>query len=537
MIPKDGMNMQYITGALRRRFWYIVLPFFVISTGAVAYCIKAPRIYKSSTLILVQPQEVPSDYVQSTVTSDATARLNTLKEQVLSRPRLAEIIKKHDLYSRIRSARTMYDAVEIMRKNVHVEVKESRSRRDVSPASFEISYEGQDPAKVRDVTAAIANFFIEDDLKLREQQATGTSRFLQRELERMKGVLRQKEELVRQFKEKNLGLLPEQMENNYRILTQLQQQLDSLNNNFQRTEDRKVLLQAQLGRIEAIPTAPPAAEAAEGGRVEDQAALSLGELRRQLDNLKSRYSDKHPDLLRLAATIAKREKEQETTISDSGSGETMARSHLSEAERVILAQREDLVTQLQLIDKEVRSLRAERKKTGNEIEKYRRRIEDGPRIEQMFVDLRRGYNEATANYQSLLEKRLQAELAENLERTQKGEQFRILEPANLPQKPVKPNILKILPLGFMLALCCGLGLAYVREHQDPTFRRSKDVESIIQVPVLVSVPFVAIKAEERWNLLKRASAVGAMVSMASVLFYALFVLWKMDPTVFPIPLG
>jgi len=528
--------MQYITGALLRRFWYIVLPFFVISTGAVAYCIKAPRIYKSSTLILVQPQEIPSNYVMSTVTSDARSRLNTLKEQVMSRPRLQEIIEKYDLYTPIRANGTMYDAVLVMRKHIDLQVKETRGR-DQAPGSFEVSYEGQQPAKVRDVTSAIANLFIEDNLKLREKQAAGTSRFLERELERMKEVLRQKEELVRQFKEENLGLLPEQMENNYRILTQLQQQLDSLNDNFQQTEDRKVLLQAQLGRIEAIPTTPPAVETAEGGRVEDQAALSLGELRRQLDNLKSRYSDKHPDVLSLAATIAKREKEHQTTISDSGSGETMTRSHLSEAERVMLGQREDLVTQLQLIDKEIRSLRAERKKTGQEIEKYRRRIEDGPRIEQMFVDLRRGYNEATANYQSLLEKRLQAELAENLERTQKGEQFRILEPANLPQKPFKPDVFKTLSMGFMLALGCGLGLAFLREYVDPTFSSSKYLESIIQVPVLVSVPFVAIKAEERWNLLKRAGAVGAMVSMASALFYALFVLWKMDPTVFPIPLG
>ncbi|MCK4728127.1 MAG: hypothetical protein KAT27_04315, partial [Desulfobacterales bacterium] len=502
----------------------------------VANCIKAPRIYKSSTLILVQPQEIPSNYVMSTVTSDARSRLNTLKEQVMSRPRLQEIIKKYDLYTRIRANETMYDAVLVMRNHIDLQVKETRGRNQ-APGSFEVSYEGQQPAKVRNVTAAIANLFIEDNLKLREKQAAGTSKFLERELARMKEILRQKEELVRQFKEKNMGQLPEQMENNYRILTQLQQQIDSLNDNFQQTGNRKVLLQAQLGRIEAIPTAPPAVETAEGGRVEDQAALSLGELRRQLDNLKSRYSDKHPDVLRLAVTIAKREKEQETTISDSGSWETMARSHLSEAERVILAQREDLVTQLQLIDKEVRSLRAEKKKTGQEIEKYRHRIENGPRIEQMFVDLRRGYNEATANYQSLLEKRLQAELAENLERTQKGEQFRVLEPANLPQKPFKPDVFETLSMGFMLALGCGLGLAFLREYVDPTFSSSKYLESIVQMPVLVSVPFVAIKAEERWNLLKKTGAVGALVSMVSVLFYALFVLWKMDPTVFPIPLG
>ncbi|NVM57911.1 MAG: hypothetical protein HWN51_07320, partial [Desulfobacterales bacterium] len=251
MIPKDGINLQYLKEAFVRRFWYVVLPFFVVSMVTIGYCIKAPRVYKSSTLILVQPQEVPPDYVKSTVTSDARARLNTLREQVMSRPRLREVIKRYDLYPRVRAAGTMYDAVELMRKHIHVEVRQTR-RRDTSPASFEVSYEGQDPAKVRNVTTAIANLFIEDNLKLRERQAAGTSKFLERELERMRQDLRQKEELVRQFKEKNMGLLPEQMENNYRILAQLQQHLDSLNATLQQTEDRKVLLQSQLDRLEAL---------------------------------------------------------------------------------------------------------------------------------------------------------------------------------------------------------------------------------------------------------------------------------------------
>ncbi len=536
MIPKDGMNLQYIKGAFLRRFWYIVLPFFLVSSGAVAYCIKAPRIYRSSTLILVQPQEIPSDYVTSTVTTDPRSRLNTLKQQVMSRPRLEGIINKYDLYAKFRDQATMYDAVELMREHIELRVEETRGR-DQAPASFEVSYDGEDPDKVRDVTRAIANLFIEDNLRLRERQAVGTSQFLERELDRVKEVLREKEELVRKFKEDNLGLLPEQMENNHRILAQLQQQLDSLNANLQQTEDRKVLLQSQLNRIDMVEPAAPG-EAGEMTRPPgDQPVLSLAELRQQRENLRSRYSDKHPDVIRLAATIEKREAEQEATTSDRESTTTPSPVHLSEAERVLFAQREDLITQLKLIAKELRTLRNEKKKTSNEVDQYRRRIEDGPRVEQMFVDLRRGYDEATANHQSLLEKRMEAQLAENLERTQKGEQFRVLEPANRPQKPFKPDIIKTLALGFMLALGCGLGLAFLREYLDSTFSSSKELETLLQLPVLISVPLVNTKAEMRRNRFKNAGAVGALVSMASVLFYALFVLWKMDPTIFPIPLG
>jgi polysaccharide chain length determinant protein (PEP-CTERM system associated) len=506
--------------------------------GAVAYCIKAPRLYQSTTLILVLPQEVPSDFIQSTVTSDATARLATLKEQVMSRPRLKEIIEKYDLYPEIRSTSTTYDAVEVMRKHIGVTVHESRNRRDTAPASFEVSYEGQSPAKVRNVTAAIANLFVDDDLKLREQQAAGTLMFLDRELERVREELRQKEELVRRFKEDNLGLLPEQMENNYQILSQLQQHLDSVNTSLQQTEDRKVLLQSQLARVEALYTTPVQPADREGQPATQQAPRSLDELRQELERLTSRYRGRHPDVVRLAASIAKLEREEKMTTSEPDSeGPPVLTSRLSDAKRFMLNQREDLLTQLKLIDTEIQTQRLERQKTTQEILAYRHRIEDGPKIEQMFVDLRRDYEEASENYESLLKKKLQAQLAENLERTQKGEQFRVLEPANLPEKPVKPNVLKVLAIGFILAFHSGFGMAFLREYLDTTFWTSKELETIIQLPVLVSVPVVNTEQERQRNFFKKVGTVTALVSMVSILVYALFFLWKMDPTFSQIPLG
>ena len=203
----------------------------------------------------------------------------------------------------------------------------------------------------------------------------------------------------------------------------------------------------------------------------------------------------------------------------------------------MLVQREDFLSQLKLIDKQLAALAKEKKKTSRQIAQYRDRIEEGPKIENMFVDLRRDYNQANNTYQALLQKKLQAELAENLERTQKGEQFVILDPANLPQKPFEPNVRKIFSVGFMLALACGFGLAFLREYLDPTFWSSKDLESAVELPVLVSVPVVTTNQQRRWNMLKMAGAAGALVSMTSVLFYALLVLWKTHPTAFPFPIG
>ena len=182
MIPKQGITIPYLKKAIMRRFWYVIIPFFVFATGAAFYCIRAPKIFRSSTLILVQPQEIPTDYVQSTVSANANLRLTTLREQVMSRPQLENLIKQYDLYPEVRLSGTMSDAVGIMRRNIFVEVNESGEGREASAASFQISFDGTDPLKVQKTTTAIANLFIKDNLKLREKQATGTSKFLEREL-------------------------------------------------------------------------------------------------------------------------------------------------------------------------------------------------------------------------------------------------------------------------------------------------------------------------------------------------------------------
>jgi len=535
---ESGISLHYLMAALQRRFWYVVVTFFVIFMATLIYCMQAPKVYRSSTVILVQPQEVPYDYVRPTITSDAIARLNTLKEQVMSRPRLEKIIIEYNLYQKVRSAKTMFDAVERMRRHVEIKINEpggSRRRHDVAPASFEVSFVGTNPVKVRDVTATIANLFIEDNLRLRESQAVSTSRFLERELEGMREELRRKEERVRQFKEEHIGMLPEQMENNYRILTQLQQHLDSLNAIFQQTENRKVLLQVQLGRLETLQAEALEARVSLSGAANGPRPLSLEELRQKLETLQSRYRDQHPDVIILKKTIARLEKKKGGTDTEADVGGHSASSINSEARRLLIVQKEDLIIQLKLIDKEIDKYTDEKGQTSAQIKAYRNRIEGGPKVEAMFVDLRRGYEEAQENYQSLLQKKMQAKLAENLERTQKGEQFIVLDPANLSLKPFKPDILKVLIRGFMAALASGLGLGFVKEYFDPTFHSSKDLEYDLHLPVIVSIPVIMTPKRDRLELYKKMGTVTALVFLSLTLLYAFLVLLRKNPTILPFP--
>jgi polysaccharide chain length determinant protein (PEP-CTERM system associated) len=524
------MTPEYVFAALRRRFWYVVFPFFAIALMTVLYCIKAPRVYKSSSLILIQPQEVPTEYVQPTITTNIHARLSVITEQVMSRSRLEEIIKKHNLYPKIRSKSTLYDATERIRKDITLDIKDGgkRGRRLGSPAAFQVTFEGRQPTVVRDVTAAIANLFVDYNFRIRAEQAAGTTKFLDRELTRTKDELRQKEEAVRQFKEENMGLLPEQMENNYRILAQQQQHLDSVNNALQQTEDRKILLQTQLSGLETMSSAAPAGE--EGT---DLQPVTIEEAQEQLKFLRTRYSERHPDVIKLKAMIENMEKEDQIDTSAT-EGDSDGSSPSSRTRSLMEIQKQNLLVQLKMVGKEIDSLRQVREKTRNQILIYQRRIEGGPRTEQMFVDVRRDYERASENYQSLLKKKLQAELAENLERTQKGEQFTILDPANLPQKPFKPNVPKILTAGLFLALAAGLGLGGLREYVDPAFWNSKELESFLELPLLVSIPLIPSERERRRKVLKMAAAACVLLVMSTTLLYALFILWKRNPGLLPL---
>jgi polysaccharide chain length determinant protein (PEP-CTERM system associated) len=516
MIPKE-INYDYLLAAFRRRFWYVVIPFFVIFMAAIVYCIKAPKLYQSTSLILVQPQEVPSDYVRSTVTSDVNTRLRSITDEVLSRSALEQIITKYDLYPNLRSSEQMFAATEGLRKRINVNIRQGEPR---TPSSFQISFEGQDPTKVRDVTADLANLYVNYNYRLRTEQAVGTLQFLDRELERVREVLRQKEQLVRQFKEGHDGLLPEQMENNSRILTQLQQQLDSISASLGRAEDRKVLLQTQSSSLRALQPGTS------GAANQTEVPTTLEGLRQQLQRLQSRYSDKHPDVVRIKRLIAAAEKGEQTGSAEAGAAGS---GRTTDTQRLISVQQGDLSTQLRLVEREILALREEKEKTQREIQDYRHRIESGPKVEQLFVDLRRDYQQASDNYQSLLQRKMQAQLAENLERTQKGEQFKIIDPANLPRTPSKPDVRKILPMGLIAALGCGFSLAFLLEYLDRAFRSRKEVEAVLGIPLLVTVPFIQVQKDLRKRKVRVAGTVCALCLMGSALLIGLIILWRNSP--------
>jgi len=302
----------------------------------------------------------------------------------------------------------------------------------------------------------------------------------------------------------------------------LQAQMDSVNMNLRSAEDRKILLQTQSSRLRTLQPG------ISGSAGQAETPSTLDGLRQELQRLQSRYSDKHPDVVRIKRLIAKAETGEQVGGGQAGLGEATDSSRTTDAQRLISVQTEDIATQKNVIAKEILALRQERQKIGLQIEDYHHRIESGPKTEQMFLDLRRDYQQASENYQTLLQKKLQAELAANLERTHKGGQFTILDPANWPRTAYKPDLKKILPMALMAALACGFGLGFLREYMDRAFWSRKELEGVLGIPVLATVPFIHTQRDLQKRKVRLAGTIFALCVMGSTLLIGLIILWHIS---------
>lgn len=469
---------KYLNVAMRRK-WWITIPFLLVVLAGLTYILIVPKIYKAQTLILVQPQRVPEDFVRAIVSTTVEDRLRTITQQVTSRTNLEEVIKEHGLYSHPEKSMLLDDKVALLRKMITIDVTEERRGRGTS--AFTIAFRGKDPRKVMEVTNALASNFIAENLKIRESQALGTSSFISDELKNVEYRLKEKEEELKNYKKQYMGGLPEQLETNLTILERLQRQLDQLNSNLRDAENRKIVIQTQISEQERSVAASPIPSASTVGGLED-----ITTLKNELASLEVRYTRDHPDVIRLRETITKLELEKSES-----EGGVQAR------EQAIPRVDQALTRQLQDIALEIKSSKEEIGKLRSQIRWYQGKVEETPKREQELLSLNRDYENLKEVYNSLLNRKLEAEIAVSMERKQKGEQFRVIDPAKIPVRPVDPNLQKIILMVLALGLGLGGGLAYLVEAMDTSYKSPEDIEEELQVPVLVSMPIRYTEREVR----------------------------------------
>jgi polysaccharide chain length determinant protein (PEP-CTERM system associated) len=461
-----------------RRMWWIIIPFLVSILIGIGLGLKMPKVYRASTLILIERQRVPAGYVRQIVSTDLGDRLRTITQQVTSRTNLEKIINEFNLYNEPGRHMFMEVKVGILRKQITIDV--SRGGREGAFA-FQIFFTGKYPKQLAEVANALASYFITENLKLREDHAIGTSEFLAGELETIRRRLLEKEEVLKRYRKRYMGGLPEQLDTNLRILERIQGQIVTNQENVREAESRKLLIQQQISEAAEIRRA----RAAQG---EVAQPTSLNQLKTQLASLEARYTQRHPDVIRLKENIADLESKEKT---DSKEVEEVPEG------RGITQAEINLANQLREIELQIENLKAEAAQLRSQMKWYQTQVENTPKREQELMSLNRDYRNIQETYNSLLSRKSEAEIAVNLEKKQKGEQFRILDPAKTPKIPFKPDRKRILLMAMALGFALGCGLAYLRETMDTSFRKPEDIEELLQIPIIASLPFTSNARELR----------------------------------------
>jgi len=519
----DTFQIDYYLELAVKRRWLLIIPFCIAMLAGIYLAFVLPKIYQANTLILVRPQRVPTDYVRSIVSTDIDQRINTIRQQILSRTNLERVIEKFKLFSGPDHAEMfMEDKISSIRKKIDVQV--TRSGRRTGADAFSVSYRGSDPQTVMNVANTLANFFIDENLKVREAQAIGTSGFLDDQLAVIRVRLEEAEKQSSEYRKKYMGELPDQLDTNLRVLDRMQLQLNERQASLQEAKNRLVLLDNQIEAAQNLQASGV------GGPSDTGQPVTLAQLRQQLADLKASYTDRHPDVIRLKRQIKDSEAKFAANESDSGAAQKeQSGSSAPLTQNQFLA---DQIQQRNATYLDIKDLKSEVAKIGQQIKEYQRRVEVTPKREEELLSLNRDYDNIKESYNSLLNRKLEADIAVNMEKKQKGEQFRIVDHARLPQKPVSPDLKKLIILALAAGLGLGGGLIFLLDYLDSSLKRPDDIEADLGIPVLATIPRLY---QPTGQILKKLNfvltGIGVLVGLILLGVFGLLVLNGVNPTI------
>jgi polysaccharide chain length determinant protein (PEP-CTERM system associated) len=343
---------------------------------------------------------------------------------------------------------------------------------------FQLSFESQNPQKAKQVTSRLGSLFIEQNLLVREREALGTKSFINTEANRLRKELEEQEAVVNRYKAAHIFELPDHQETNLRSLEQLRRELETASQRLVALQERKGLLQKESIESETITVDAKGTVSVTGGGTIQSVQLDMK--KKELDSMLQRYSDKHPDVVQLKNEIQTLEAESKNAGPIKPGNSTKV-SNINPLKQV-------LKTQITDIESEIQALRLQIEHSRKQVGILQARIDSMPARAIELSKVTRGYEITLKKYQDLLGKGIESELSENMEKSKKGEQFQILDRANLPLKPFRPNRLLIILIGTLAGLAGGVALAFLWDNLNTSFKRSEELDGYVNVPLLATIP-------------------------------------------------
>jgi len=523
VLPGKKYTVDEIVRILLRRKWLILVPAVLGVAGSVGVARKIAPLFRSETLIMVVPQRIPDTYVKSTVSQKPEERLSTISDQILSRSRLEPIIMDLNLYPQLRARGIMEDVVQRMRNDAKV-LQEGKE-------SIRVSYISTDPKLAQQVTARLAGWVIEENIRYRASVSESANQFLDSQLADAKRRLVEHEKKLEVYRERFAGQLPSQLQGNLQAISNAQLQLQAVSESLNRARERRLMIERQIADAETFPVAastdpaPPPATADNVAAMTTAQQLELAQNR--LAVLKMRLTEDHPDVRTTERTI----RDLQAKLEDEAKRAPVSApiKPVSTAEQLRQKRLRDLRGEMQVTEHQIGAGEAEEGRLKRVIGDYQAKVDAVPSRESELVELTRDYSTLQAQYSSLLEKREESKLAANLERNQIGEQFKILDPASLPEKPHnRKQRLTVLAGGSLAGLALGLAIVALLEIRDSSFKVEEDVIRVLTLPVLALVPVIISDAQRRADLRRRRWLGIALGALVLVIGSAAVIAWKLQ---------
>ncbi len=473
MLGHREMTLEDYVGILRRRLWWIVVPTVILPLVTYGLSLLLKDRYTSQTLVLVEQQKVPDSFVRPVITEDLNARLSTMQEQILSRTRLQPIIERFGLYAGEKIP--MDDKVERMRKAISVTPVRSVVTATNGLPGFSIAFTADDARLAQQVCGEIASMFMSENLRAREQTAQGTTEFLRAQLEEAKRKLDDQDRKLAAFQRQYIGQLPGQEQMNFGIYEGLNKQLEANTQALNRLQQDKTYAETMLNQQIA------AWKSMQSTNSPVTLEQQLAALQSQLVSLEGRYTADHPDVLKAKRDIELLKKKLSDTPPP-------APEQNENAVKIEPASVQQLRAQVRNLELSVQEKLREQQNIQKQIKVYAARIEMSPKVQEQYKSITRDYNTALGFYNELLAKKNQSEMATDLEKRQQGEQFRVMDPPNLPATPTYPNRMMFAAGGLAGGLVLGVLLALGLEFKDKSLRTEGDIEWCLELPTLAQVP-------------------------------------------------
>ena len=474
---EPGLDLRAVWS---RRKWLALATLALPVSVAVTAAATLPDLFRSTALVIVEHEEPPSGVAKRAVANEIETRLQTLNQENLSRSRLQSLVTRYDLYRDFRRRASLEEAIDRLRRDIQVEVKDVEHTWGRATVAFTLSYRGRDPQTVAQVTNALASYYVEQSQRRRERRASGTVQLLKAEIDDVKKRLDEEERLISDFKTKHLRELPEQVKVNLATMERLSNGLALNRENQKRAEERQQALAQKLAGAEGSASTLP-----------DAQSIRLARLREELRELRTRVTDQHPDAVRLKAEIAA----LEARSAESAAGALSARSLAEEPS-----------------PPDLRALEREERLLKQAMAEYEEMVYSAPKREQELQKLLLPYETTKALYHSLLARLEDAQLAESLEDQQAGDPFRLVDPAVASTRPAAPDRLRLVLAGLLFSLGLAVAAVLLAEKLDTSFHTLDELRSLSRVPVLASIPRILTPGD----VVRRRLRAGLAAALAAV---------------------